>query len=297
VTQPVNSPPLRRRALIWLLFSSVCFGAMAFAAKEAARELSGSQIAVVRFAVMLLPILLWPRWWRAAVTWTRKDLLLYRGIFGGVAVLLYFLTIEKIPVGIATLLNYTSPLWSVAFAALFLAERVRWALVPPALAAFAGVVLVVLGRPADAPTLVGNPWVLVGAISAVLSGAAVTAIRAARRTEGSWAIFASFSLFGLLAALPLAWGSWRNPSAEAWFWLILVGLTSVGAQLSMTHAYKWATNLEAGALAQLAVVITLVLGAWLLDEPLTPVAIVGAILAVGGVLAVVWLQRTPRAVE
>ena len=102
----MTSPALRRRALLWLLFSSVCFGAMAFAAKAAAREISGAQIAVVRFAVMLVPILLVPRWWRDAFTWTRRDLLLYRGVFGGVAVLLYFLTIEKIPVGIATLLNY-----------------------------------------------------------------------------------------------------------------------------------------------------------------------------------------------
>ena len=293
----MTSPALRRRALLWLLFSSVCFGAMAFAAKAAAREISGAQIAVVRFAVMLVPILLVPRWWRDAFTWTRRDLLLYRGVFGGVAVLLYFLTIEKIPVGIATLLNYTAPVWSVGFAAWFLGERVRWGLVPPALAAFAGVVLVVLGRPAHAPTLIGNPWVLVDAISAVLSGAAVTAIRAARRSESSWAIFASFSICGLVAALPLAVGSWRTPSPVAWFWLVLVGLTSVGAQLSMTHAYKWATNLEAGALSQLAVVIALALGAWLLDEPLTPMAIVGAILALAGVLAVVWIQSTPRAVE
>jgi drug/metabolite transporter (DMT)-like permease len=288
---------MRRQALLWLLFSSVCFGAMAFAAKLAAREVSGAQVAVVRFAIMLLPVALWPPLWRAAFTWTRKDLLLYRGIFGGVAVLLYFVAIERIPVGIATLLNYTSPVWSVGFAALFLGERVRWALVPPALAAFCGVAMVVFGRPADAPSLLTSPWVLLGFVSALLSGAAVTAIRAARRTEGSWAIFTSFSVFGLLAALPVAWGHWKPPSTAGWFWLGVVGLTSVGAQLAMTHAYKWATNLEAGALAQLAVVITLALGAWALDEPLTPLATFGAAVTVGGVLAVVWIQSTPRAVE
>ena len=36
-----------------------------------------------------------------------------RGVFGGIAVLLYFTCIEKIGVGIATLLNYTAPVWSM----------------------------------------------------------------------------------------------------------------------------------------------------------------------------------------
>src|ERR1041384_6132194 len=36
---------------------------------------------------------------RRALTWQRRDLLFYRGFFGGVAVLLYFLAIDHIPVG------------------------------------------------------------------------------------------------------------------------------------------------------------------------------------------------------
>ena len=44
---------------------------------------------------------------------TASICLLYRGVFGGVAVLLYFLAIEHMPVGMATLLNYSSPIWSV----------------------------------------------------------------------------------------------------------------------------------------------------------------------------------------
>ena len=43
----------------------------------------------------------------------RKGLLVARGFFGGVAALLYFLAIERIPAGEATLLNNTFPIWAV----------------------------------------------------------------------------------------------------------------------------------------------------------------------------------------
>jgi drug/metabolite transporter (DMT)-like permease len=63
----------------------------------------------VRFAIMLLPVLLVPGLRRRATAFRRVDLLLYRGVFGGVAALLYFLAIQHIPMGLATLLNFTSP--------------------------------------------------------------------------------------------------------------------------------------------------------------------------------------------
>jgi hypothetical protein len=59
------------------------------------------------------------------------DLLIYRGVFGGLAVLLYFLAIAHIPVGLATLLIYTAPVWSATFAALFIDEPVDLLLLLP----------------------------------------------------------------------------------------------------------------------------------------------------------------------
>src|SRR5262245_11416059 len=128
-----------------MALSSICFGVMALAAKLASAELPGAQVAFLRFAVMMVPVLAVPSIAKKAFTFQRLDILLYRGVFGGVAVLLYFLAIEHIPVGIATLLNYSSPIFSVAFAALFLGEAVDRRLLLPLAAAFVGVVLVARG--------------------------------------------------------------------------------------------------------------------------------------------------------
>lgn len=270
---------------------------MALAAKLAADGLSGDQIAFLRFAVMLLPLLLIPGVARQALTFQRLDLLFYRGVFGGTAVLLYFLALAHIPVGIATLLNYSAPIFSVTFASFFLGERADRRLLVPLAAALAGMALAAGGGAGLGGPLRFGIWEAVGLASSVLSGAAVAAIRAARRTEGSWAIYGSFTLFGLLAAAPFGLSGFRAPTISQWLLLGVVGLMSVIAQLLMTYSYRWVTNLQAGVIAQLTVVLTLFFGVAFLGDRLSPLQIFGCLLALSGVVGVVWLQSPPRAVE
>jgi drug/metabolite transporter (DMT)-like permease len=291
-----DAPVSARQPLILMVLSSVFFAAMAVAAKLASEELSGSQVAFFRFAFMLLPVFLLPGMLKKALTFQRLDILFYRGFFGGVAVLLYFLAIEHVPVGIATLLNYSSPIFSVFFAAMFLGERADRRLLAPLGAALLGVALVAGGAGGEGGLRFGI-WEAAGLASSVLSGAAVAAIRAARRTEGSWAIYGSFTLFGLLATAPFGIAQFRPPTRTEWLLLAAVGLTSVAAQLLMTYAYRWVTNLQAGVINQLTVILSMALGVAFLGDRLTPVQIFGSLLTLGGVIGVVWLQATPRAVE
>jgi drug/metabolite transporter (DMT)-like permease len=270
---------------------------MAVAAKMAARSLPAGEIAFVRFALMLTPLLLVPGLARRAMTYDRLDLLVYRGFFGGVAVLLYFLAISHVPVGTATLLNYSSPIFSVLFASLFLGEAVRRWVLLPATVAFVGVALVTGGLGESGLFAHFGRWETAGLLSAVLSGAAVAAIRAARRTESSWAIYGSFTLFGLLTTAPFGLATWRAPGTREWLLLGAVGATSIAAQLLMTYAYRWVTNVQAGAMAQLTVLIAFALGALLLGEPFGWNQALGSLLTLIGIVGVVRVQSTPRASE
>lgn len=286
-----------RRPLLLMAASAVFFALMAFAAKIASADLSGSQVAFVRFIIMMLPVVAVPRLARKAMEYKRLDLLVYRGVFGGVAVLLYFLAIEHIPVGIATLFNYSSPIFSVPFAALFLGERVDRRLLLPLVAALTGLFFVATGNHGAGPLLHLGVWEMVGVGSSILSGAALTAIRAARRSEGSWSIYGSFSLCGLLATAPFALATFRRPTTTEWLLLAFIGVSSVVAQLLMTWAYRWVTNLQAGVISQLTVVVSMLLGVIFLGDRLAPLQVLGTVLTVAGVMGVAWSQSTPRAVE
>ena len=57
------------------------------------------------------------------------------------------------------------------------------------------------------------------------------------------------------------------------------------------------TNVQAGAMAQLTVVLSFGLGAIFLDERFAWIQALGCVLTLAGIVGVVYVQSTPRAVE
>lgn len=274
--------------------SAMLFGAMAFTAKIASAQLSGAQVAFIRFAIGLLPALLIPRFRARALTFQRLDLLFYRGFFGGLAVLCYFIAIEKISVGVATLLNYTSPVFSGLFSMFLLHERISPKVLIPMPVAFAGVFLVVHAHAHPGDILGFGTWELVGLGSALASGAAVTAMRAARRGENSWAVYTSFCLLGTVVTAPMAIASWKQPTPDEWIALGATSLFAIGAQLLLTFSLRWVDAMTVGVISQLAVLVSTALGATFLGETIPGMAALGATLAIGGVVGVVYVTSLSK---
>jgi drug/metabolite transporter (DMT)-like permease len=282
------------RALLLLVASATMFGLMAFSAKLATARLSGPQVAMIRFAVGLAPLVFIPRVRRAAFDFKRWDLLLVRGIFGGLAVLFYFICIEHSTIGVATLLNYTAPLYSGLFSMLFIGEKFSAKVLFPLPIALLGVFLVVHAHARPGEILGFRRWEVIGALSAVCSAIAVTAIRAARRTESSWSVYASFCIIGLLTTLPLGISTWRNPLPDEWYALAATSLFAIGAQLAMTFSLRWVDAMTVGVMSQLAVVVSMILGAAFIGEHILPMAAIGSALTIGGVAGVTWITSMTR---
>lgn len=274
--------------------SAMMFGAMAFSAKVAAARLAGAEVAMIRMAFGLLPVLLVPRWFRSALHVQRVDLIVIRGVFGGIAVMLYFVAIHHTSVGVATLLNYTSPVWSGLMSMFFLRERFSARVLIPLPIAFLGIFLVVHAHARPGEVLGFGRWELAGALSAVAGGAAITAIRAARRTESSWAVYASFCFFGMLVNAPLALLQWQRPTHDEWIALAATGILAMGAQLFMTFSLRWLDAMTTGVISQLAVVMSFIFGALFLHDRITPAAALGSALTIGGVIGVIFLTSRAK---
>jgi drug/metabolite transporter (DMT)-like permease len=204
-------------------------------------------------------------------------------LFGGVAVMLYFLAIQHTTAGIATLLNYTAPIWSGLFSMLLLGELISSRVLIPLPVAMVGIFLVVRAEPFQFGT-----WEIVGLLSGICSGLAVTAMRAARRTENSWSVYASFCLFGLLVNAPFALRDWKNPTGTDWIALGATAIFAMIAQLLLTFSLRWVDALTVGVISQLAVPIAMALGAVFLGERITPTAVVGSVLTMAGVVGVTY---------
>ena len=73
---------------------------------------------------------------------------------GGGAVLLYFVALAHLPAGVATLLNYSSPIFTIVFSALFLREPMTLRSIIAILIAAAGVYLTARGKEAGGEFLI-----------------------------------------------------------------------------------------------------------------------------------------------
>jgi drug/metabolite transporter (DMT)-like permease len=253
---------------------------MAVVAKRAAARIPGAEIAFVRFAVGLAGCVVAAGFVRFRAH--NKRGLVLRGLFGGSAVLLYFEAIAHLPVGVATLLNYTAPVFTMFYAAIFLGEAITAATLGALFITSAGVLLVIGGStPPGLPWLGG--WQAIGVASAALSGAAVVAIRQVRKTDGSWEVFTAFCAAGALITGGPAAATWVRPGSMEWAALVVVGLLSLGAQLSMTYALRYVRAALSGVIAQLTPAAALLLGWIALGERVSPRAACGAALTITGV--------------
>jgi drug/metabolite transporter (DMT)-like permease len=198
---------------------------------------------------------------------------------------------------VATLLNYTAPIFSGVFSMLFIGERFTARVLVALPVAFTGVFLVVQANARPGDVLGFGPWEVVGLFSAIASGAAVTAMRAARRGENSWAVYSSFCFLGALVTGPFAIATWNAPTAREWIFLAATSFFAIGAQLLLTFSLRWVDAMTVGVISQLAVVISMFLGAVFLRDTVTLMAIVGSILTIGGVVGVIYITSTstPRA--
>src|SRR5262249_10891318 len=153
----------------------------------------------------------------------------------------------------------------------------------------AGVALVVVGQ----GRALGGAylWQALGLLSAVVSGAAVTAIRAARRTDGAWEVLGAFCLVGMLCTAPFALPMWRWPGPAAWLLIVVVGLLAATGQLLMTHALIAVEASTAGIVSQLTVVTALGLGSVIDGEPFTALSAVGAALTLAGISLISLIAR------
>jgi drug/metabolite transporter (DMT)-like permease len=278
----------------WLLFGSgMLFGLSAILAKLATRGpggMTGPQATTVRFVLGLLFVLLIFRLRPGTFRPVQRGLLVSRGLFGGLAAVLYFVAIARISPGEATLLNNTFPFWAVVISFFVMHERPTLHLVLALAVAGVGAFLVLGGGHATFHVGTGQAIAL---LSGIVGGAAVTAIRALRATDNAPTIFFAFSVGSLVVSVPFAGGPW--PSAPGpWLAACGIGVVAFGAQLLMTQAYGELSVPEAAIWQQLTPIASY---GWSLTigERITPWTIVGVLLGVAGIVYGAVLGHRPAA--
>jgi drug/metabolite transporter (DMT)-like permease len=268
-----------------MLASALCFGLMALFTrmlpavpsmeKVFFRSLIGLILTAVLFVVCCRPR---PR---------PQDIagLIWRGVFGSLALICYFFAIDRCGVAKATLYCYAYPLWATLVAWIELGERPSRRAIGASVIALAGVAVTL-----DLSTRTGITRLshadAVGLLSGVLMGAAMVSVRRLRANESSWWIVMFFMATGVLFSVPSTLFAYRPPARLEWLLIILMSLTAAAAQLLMTTAYRFVTATE-GSVLSLTVIPWSTLFAVICLGEVQPLRFwTGAALVFG---AVVWL--------
>lgn len=215
------------------LLSSASFAVMAACVRLASLGLPQTEVVFLRNFIALLILLPLLSHKRISLRTNHFYLHLLRAGSGLAAMYLYFFALGHLPLAEALLLNYTSPIFIVLFAVLWLQEQWtpprRWAL---------GVSVIGLGLLFHPSTHVLSLPGLLGLGSGVLAGLALTVVKQLSASDDPVCIVIWFALIAsIMSALPLPW-FFVLPHGIQWFWLLAVGLFGSLGQLGMAWAYE-----------------------------------------------------------
>jgi drug/metabolite transporter (DMT)-like permease len=276
------SPGIRAMAI-----GAFWFSIMGLLVKLAGRRLGSMEIVLARSVITLG--LSWWSLWRLGISplGTNRRLLFVRGLLGSTALLFYFYSLVHLPLGEATLIQYTNPVFATLLAAVILNESLRAREILCLVASLFGVLLVahppaVLGAGA-APT---NPWYIGAAlIGAACSGSAYALVRKMRGTEHPIVIVGYLPLLSVPMSLPFAIADWTWPTGWEWLLLIGVGVTTQLAQISMTRGLQLERTARATTTGYLQVAFAILWGAVFLGEIPDGWTLAGAATIIGSTLA------------
>ena len=279
------SPGIRAMAI-----GAFWFSLMGLFVKLAGRRLGSMEIVFVR-SVITLGL----SWWslrRLGIPplGSNRRLLFVRGLLGATALLCYFYSIVHLPLGEATLIQYTNPVFATVLAAVILRESLRGREIICLVASLLGVLFVAHPPPlvaADSPAV--NPlYIGTALVGAACSGSAYTLVRKMRGTEHPLVIVGYLPLLGLPMSLPFAIAQWTRPDPWEWLLLIGVGVTTQLAQISMTRGLQLERTARATTTGYLQVAFAVLWGAMFLGEIPDVWTVVGAATIIGSTLALTW---------
>ncbi len=205
--------------------------------------------------------------------------LIMRGMTGSAALLIYFYTLQRLPLATAVTVQYLAPLFTVLFAAFLLKERIRWQQWIFMLLSFSGIVLI-RGFNPDFPTTL----LLLGVLAAALSGFAYNAVRKAGETEHALVVVFYLPLVTIPVITPFAAANWIMPEGEEWLLLIAVGVLTQIAQVYLTRAYQMAEAVVITPYTYLGIVFAILFGIIIFHEQYSLTGYLGMGVVLTGVI-------------
>jgi drug/metabolite transporter (DMT)-like permease len=216
---------------------------------------------------------------RIPIFGNNKMNLVTRGIVGSISLILFFYTLQRIPLASAVTMQYLSPFFTTILGIFILKEKVRPIQFLYFALAFLGV-LIIQGFDPRVDTISA----IMGLISALSAGIAYNMIRKLKTSEHPLVIVFYFPLVTLPIASIIMFFDWQMPSGWDWLILLWIGICTQSAQYFMTVAYQTGNLSRVSSLSYMGVLYALIFGFFLFGETFPFASYIGMALVLVGIL-------------
>lgn len=225
------------KAALWMCGWLAAMLMMLVAGRATARELNVFQIMEVRSLIGIL--LLYPLIYRqggfSTLRTSRPLQHILRNSAHYISQYLWFVALTLIPIAQVVSIEFTMPIWTAIFAAMFIGERITvWKALAIVLG-LAGVLVIV--RPSFSAVNTGQ---LIMVAAAIGFGISIVLMKSLTRTDSVvtiifWMLIVQ-SVIGLIPAIYV----WQAPSAQVWPWLLVVAFCGAYSHFCMAQAMRYA---------------------------------------------------------
>ena len=246
------------------------------------KELAGfhiSQIVFFRSAITALFCIVLLRRQRVSLLGNRRKLLIIRAICGTTSMVLFFLTIQRMPLGASVSLRYLSPVFTAIFAVLLLKEKVKpiqWVFF---LIALLGVFLL-----KGFDIRIDNLSLIMGVAGALFAGIVYVIIRNLGTAEHPLVIVNYFMFFASVLAGIVMIFYWQSPTLIEWLMLLSMGIFGYLGQLYMTKSFQIEAASRVAPVKYMELVYSLIVGFFWFGESYTFLAFLGILMILGSML-------------
>ena len=225
--------PGRSLSVLLMILSGVCFVAMHSAAKYLADEVHIFEIVFLRCAlvVVILSPFLFKEGKKSLFTKQPKNQI-YRIVTNSIAILLFFYGLSISPLSLATVLNFTAPIFTVIFAVIFLKEKLTTHRLISLLLGFIGVMCVL--RP-DLSLNLGGLLVL---LSSLVWASSLIFIKKLTKTDSAVTISLYAGVGMMPATFAAAYPYLEEINFVQFLFILFIAISGTTAQTLLNSALK-----------------------------------------------------------
>lgn len=265
------------QAEIAILSSTFLFAATAILIKLISKNFGGIFIAFCRFLIGVVLVYIVFKITRENIHISDKKNLILRGLFGSIAMVLYYVNIQITSSGRATLLTYTYPIFVAIFGYLFFDEKIKTNTLISILLCFTGILLVFYDK--STYSMIGN---IVGLFSGMTSGMAIHYIKRSREKNNPLIVYLSVCIFGLFVSI-FSIGQATNITFRSLLLIVLMGTLVFLAQIMRGWGLKYVTATRGSIISILVVPLTIFFS-YFIGEEMKLKFFIGAVLIIIGLV-------------